>query len=167
MPGDGVNSIGPLDVQFGALDFGTEAFEMEPQSSPKSAPSAQPQSQPSPLANKYPTGVNAGGMDSAPTPASQASLDMDSYAKNAVLTQNLKVRFIKLSSLFSSSRGKKNIVYISLSLSLHLFRTHYYKGLSLNRLRPFLSRKAMISNHSLATLISSREDLVWELGSRL
>lgn len=96
MPGDGVNSIGALDVEFGALDFGTEAFEMEPQSSPKSAPSAQPQSQPSPLTNKYPTGVNAGGMDSAPTPASQASLDMDPYAKAAALSQNLKVRFIQL-----------------------------------------------------------------------
>lgn len=93
MPGDGVNSIGALDVQFGALDFGTEAFEMEPQSSPKSAPSAQPQSQPSPMANKYPTGVGAGGMESSSAPASQASMDMDPYAsaKAAALTQNLKV----------------------------------------------------------------------------
>ncbi|XP_034245578.1 protein lingerer isoform X1 [Thrips palmi] len=92
MPGDGVSNIGALDVQFGALDFGTEAFEMEPQSSPKSAPSVQPQSQPSPMANKYPSGVSAGGMDSVSAPASQASLDMDPFAsaKAAALTQNLK-----------------------------------------------------------------------------
>lgn len=92
MPGDGVTSIGALDVQFGALDFGTEAFEMETQSSPKSAPSAQPQSQPSPLANKYQTGVSSGGMDSSTAPASQASMDMDPFAsaKAAALTQNLK-----------------------------------------------------------------------------
>ncbi|KAE8752080.1 hypothetical protein FOCC_FOCC001242 [Frankliniella occidentalis] len=96
MPGDGVNSIGVLDVQFGALDFGTEAFDTnssEPQSSPQSQPS-QPQNQASPMA-KYSTGASAGGgMDTTSTPASQPSMDIDPFKtagqKAAALTQTLQ-----------------------------------------------------------------------------
>ncbi len=104
MPGDGVNSIGVLDVQFGALDFGTEAFDTnsaEPQSSPQSQP-PQALNQASPMA-KYSTGASTGsGMDTTTAPTSQQSMDVDPFKtagqKAAALTQTLQV-----SSIFNSN----------------------------------------------------------------
>lgn len=99
MPGDSVNSIGLLDVQFGALDFGSEAFDTnssEPQSSPQSVQqSSQTQSQQSPM-SKYSTGGSGPGMDGNQS-APQSSMDLDPFTaagqKAAALTQTLKVRF--------------------------------------------------------------------------
>ncbi|KAJ1530638.1 hypothetical protein ONE63_005512 [Megalurothrips usitatus] len=95
MPGDGVNNIGLLDVQFGALDFGPDAFDTnssEPQPSPQSTPSSQSQSHPNPM-TKYSAGTG-GGMDSTPVASSQPSMDLDPFTtagqKAAALTQTLK-----------------------------------------------------------------------------
>lgn len=94
MPGDGVNSIGLLDVQFGALDFGTEAFDTnssEPQSPPQSS-QAQASSQ-APVMAKFASG---GGLDSSSVQSSQPPMDLDPFTaanqKAAALTQTLKVR---------------------------------------------------------------------------
>ena len=98
MPGDSVNSIGLLDVQFGALDFGSEAFDTnstDPQSSPQSTQSSQAQSQPSPM-SKYTTGGSGAGLEGPPTSVPQSSMDLDPFTaagqKAAALTQTLKVR---------------------------------------------------------------------------
>lgn len=101
MPGDGVNNIGLLDVQFGALEFGTEAFDTsstEPQSPPQPSQSTQPSSQPTSM-SKYSAGSATGSvMDSSSNVASQPSMDMDPFTaagqKAAVLSQTLKETLI-------------------------------------------------------------------------
>lgn len=103
MPGDAINSsIGYLDVQFGALEFGSETSSFETTTSEQSV---------------YPTSVSGSVLDSIPSSRTTSNLDLSGTNQTSVLdaysgTSSQKTNQPSIASALTQNQKVRKIYFL-------------------------------------------------------